>query len=444
MQYRFHRLSFPCLALTALGAMFLNGCGSATPSPVAVPVPLVDVSRAIERDVVDYEDFTGRTDAVSQVDIRARVSGYLVKVHFKDGDIVKQGDLLYEIDPRPFQADLDQAQGQVERLQAQKRLLVIQVDRYRKLAAKGAGSQQDLDQYLAQQAENIGALKAAQAQVERAKLNLDFTRITAPITGEISRTLLTEGNLVNTDTSLLTTIMSIDPMYAYFDVEEPTLLQVRRLIREGVIKTKGTERIEVHMGLADDVDRKFPLGCRLDFVNNTVDPQTGTIQVRGVFDNPYKVHEMPPLLSPGLFVRVRLRESAPHRVALVNERAIGTDQGQKFVYVVDENKKTCYRRVKLGLVFDGLQAVEEGLKPGELVVVNGLQRIRPGVEVRTELVDMVTLAKPQAANEKPAAASPGKVELAKPAAKPAARPAAKPAETAAHGKTPAPPTPPKK
>lgn len=421
MLYRSDRWSFPCALslpwamLAALGILMLSGCGGPAPQIAAPPVPLVDAARAIDREVIDYEDFTGRTDAVSRVDIRARVSGYLIKVHFKDGDLVPQGKLLYEIDPRPFQADLDQAQGQVERLDAQKKLLVIQVDRYRKLAEKGAGSQQDLDQYLAQQAENIGALKAAQAQVARAKLNLEFTRIPAPIAGQISRTLLTEGNLVNADSSLLTTIMSIDPMYAYFDVEEPTLLAVRNKLREGKIKSRGDEKVEILMGLADDVQRKFPLRGLLDFVNNTLDPQTGTIQVRGVFQNPYKINDVPPLLSPGLFVRVRLRESLPHRVALVNERAIGTDQGKKFVYVVGEDNKTVYRPVKLGLVFDGLQAVEEGLKPNELVVVNGLQRVRPNVEVKTQLVDMVTLAKAQ---------QPGKP----------------PAQAAEHGKTAVPPT----
>lgn len=424
MLYRSDRWSIPCALslpwamLTALAILMLSGCGEPQPQIAAPPVPLVDAAPAIDREVVDYEDFTGRTDAVSRVDIRARVAGYLIKVHFKDGDIVKEGTLLYEIDPRPFQADLEQAQGQVERLEAQKKLLAIQVDRYRKLAEKGAGSQQDLDQYLAQQAENIGGLKAAQAQVERAKLNLEFTRITAPITGQISRTLLTEGNLVNADSSLLTTIMSIDPMYAYFDVEEPTLLDVRKKLREGKIKSRGDDKVELLMGLADDVQRKFPLRGVLDFVNNTLDPQTGTIQVRGVFENPYKVHDVPPLLSPGLFVRVRLHESTPHRVALVNERAIGTDQGKKFVYVVGEDNKIVYRPVTLGLVFDGLQAVEEGLKPNELIVVNGLQRIRPNVEVKAQLVDMVTLAKAQQPGKPPAqAAEHGKEAEPKAAAK---------------------------
>ena len=197
--------------LGLFGILVLSGCHHELPT--AGPLELtVDAVVPVERDVVDREEFTGRTDAVSRVDVRARVSGYLVKVHFKDGDFVKLNQLLYEIDPRPFQADVEMAQGTLERLRAQKKLLDIQVDRYRKLAEKGAGSQQDLDQYIAQQAENIGALKTAQGQLDQAELNLGFTKIMAPVAGQISRTLLTEGNLVNADSTLLTTIMSIDPI----------------------------------------------------------------------------------------------------------------------------------------------------------------------------------------------------------------------------------------
>jgi RND family efflux transporter MFP subunit len=370
--------------------MLLLGCHSAPP-PAGPPTPAVTVAIPIEKTVTDHEEFTGRTDAVSHVDIRARVSGYLVKVNFKDGDIVKLNQLLYQIDPRPFQADLDKAQGMLEKLVAEKKLLDIQVDRYRKLAEKGAASQQDVDQYFAQQAENIGAIKAAEAQIVTAKLNLEFTRITAPVAGKISRTQLTEGNLVVTDNTLLTTLVSIDPMYGYFNIEEPALLRILRLKREGVI-TDNVGKVGVQMGLADDVKREFPLQGTLDFVNNTVDPQTGTILVRGTFPNPFKLPGQPPVLMPGMFVRVRLRMGPPHKVLLVSERAIGTDQGQKYVYVVDKNHKVAYRRVTLGSVFDGLQAIEDGLHPGELVVVNGLQRIRPKIEVKTDEVDMASTA----------------------------------------------------
>ena len=378
------------LRVGLVGSFLLAGCSQA-PMPSGPATPTVTVARPIQREVTDHEDFTGRTDAVSKVDLRARVSGYLTKVTFKDGDYVKQNELLYEIDPRPFQVDLEQAQGSVERLEAQQKLLVIQVERYKKLAEKGAGSQQDLDQYLAQQAENIGELKSAQAQVDRAKLNLSFTRINAPIDGKISRTLLTVGNLVNADTTLLSTLMSIDPMYAYFTIEEPTLLHIQKMKREGFIKSNKLSEVTVRMGLADDVKREFPLEGTMDFANNTVDPQTGTILVRGVFSNPYQIPKRSPLLMPGLFVRVRLNMGLPHQTLLVTERAIGTDQGQKYVYAVDANNKVVYRQVTLGLLFDGLQAIEEGLKPDDRVVVNGLQRIRPGIEVKTEEVEMSSL-----------------------------------------------------
>ena len=372
----------------------LAGCEHAQPSPAPPAVPKVFVSQPIPRDVTDYADFTGRTDAVSTVQIRARVTGYLEKVHFKDGDIVKKDAPLYEIDPRPFQDDLDRAKGEIERLEAEKKLLEIQVSRYRTLVGQRAAAQQDLDEYLAKQASNVGALKSAKAQAALAALNLGFTRIASPITGKIDRTLIMPGNLVNADNTVLTNLVSIDPMYAYFDVDEPTVLRIQKLIREGVIKSHNLHAIEVRMGLADDVDRQFPLRGTLDFVSNTLDPQTGTMSVRGVFANPYQRPGPPPRLTPGLFVRVRVRVGPAHRALLVNEKALGTDQGQKFVYVVEEGNKVGYRRVKLGQVFDGLQAIEEGLTPQDRVVVNGLQRVRPGMEVHAEAVDMRTLAAP--------------------------------------------------
>jgi len=380
--------------LYLFGVLALVGCEHAQPSAAPPAVPKVFVSQPIPRDVTDYADFTGRTDAVSTVQIRARVTGYLVKVNFKDGDVVKENDLLYEIDPRPFQDDLDRAKGEIERLEAQGKLLELQVARYRTLVAQRAAAQQDLDEYLAKQASNVGALKSAQAQAALAALNLGFTRIAAPITGKIDRTLITPGNLVNADATVLTDIVSIDPMYAYFDIDEPTVLRIQKMVRDGVIKSHNLHEVEVRMGLADDVDRQFPLRGTLDFVSNTLDPQTGTMSVRGVFANPYQRPGPPPRLTPGLFVRVRVRVGPAHRALLVNEKALGTDQGQKFVYVVEEGNKVGYRRVKLGQVFDGLQAIEEGLTPQDRVVVNGLQRVRPGMEVHAEAVDMRTLAAP--------------------------------------------------
>ncbi len=373
--------------------LLLAGCHE-TEKYVAPPLPAVTVALPLEREVTDFEEFTGDTEAVEKVEIRARVSGYLVKVNFKDGQIVQQGDLLYEIDPRPFQAALDEANGALERLQAEKKLMDIQVERYRTLAKQSAASQQDVDRYLAQQAENVGAIKAAQAAVEKAKLNLGFTKITAPIAGQLSRTFLTVGNLVNADVTVLTTLVSLDPIYAYFNVEEPTMLELRKMVREGAISTIEDKDIPVRMGLADDVKREFPIRGVLDFSNNAVNKQTGTILVRGKFANPYHLPEKPPLLLPGLFARVRVDEGRPHKTLLVTERAIGTDQGDKYVYVVDDKNVVRYQRVKLGMVFDGLQAIESGLKAGDRVIVNGLQRVRPNDKVKVDQVKMEDAEKP--------------------------------------------------
>lgn len=375
------------------------GCNHAPP-PAQPAVPEVSVSLPIQREIQEYKDFTGRTDSINTVEVQARVSGYLNKVNFKEGEFVKENDVLYEIDPRPFQADLDRAKGEVERLDAQKKLLAIQVDRYQKLAAKGAASQQDLDQYLGQQAENIGALKAAQAQAARADLNLKFCTIESPIDGIISRTRLTKGNLVNADMTLLTSIVSIDPMYAYFNVEEPVLLRFHRMIEQGVLVKRPLEEIKVGMGLVDDTRRQFPFKGALNFVNNQVDPLTGTIMVRGIFKNPDRT------LVPGMFVRVRVPIGPQQKGLLITDRAVGTDQGQKYVYIVDGENKVQYRRVRLGSLFDGLRSIEEGLSPGERVIVNGLQRVRPKMEVKPEVVDMSSQPLAEDADVKPAIIKP--------------------------------------
>ena len=365
----------------------LSGCSK--PKEMPKPrTPEVFVAVPKQAKVADYEDFIGTTDAVDKVDVRARVSGYLVKVAFTDGEYVRKGKLLYQIDPRPFEAALHQVEGDFQRLEAQKKLLDIQVERYTKLAEKGAGSQQDLDQYLAQRSENAGALKSAQAQIDTAKLNLGFTSIKSPIDGKVSRTYFTEGNLINADTTLLTTVVSIDPIYAYFDVEETTWVDIRRLVRSGVIKTKSADIVPVRMRLSGDPVDQFSLNGMLDFSNNAVNPQTGTIQIRGRFNNPHHFPENPPLLMPGYSVRVRLDEGTPHAALLISERAIGTDQGNKYVFVVDKDDKVAYRPIELGMVFGGLQEVKKGLKADDRIVVNGLQRIRSGVTVKPTVVEM--------------------------------------------------------
>jgi RND family efflux transporter MFP subunit len=423
-----NRLAVGTAALLA-GMMLLAGCARKAPPPPSQP-PEVSVSHPIERKVADYVEFTGRTDAVNYVEVRARVKGYLVKVNFTDGQLVKTGAVLYEIDPRPYQASLAEAKGTLAKTEGSKQLADIQVERYTKLVAKGAASAQDLDEWRGKQAEATGAVAAAKGQLQSAQLNLDFCTIASPIDGQVSRTYFTIGNLVTPDTTTLTTIASIDPMYAYFSVDEPTFLRIIEAIRSGELKgmrtntmplsaagagrTMGllaaplgqgpllaaaglfpTSTVPVELGLADDVERKFPLRGTLDFVNNQVDRQTATITVRGTFANPYDpAKAVPPLLKPGMFVRVRVQVGPQRQRLLVNERAIGTDQGFKFVYVVDADDRVRYCRVKLGPREGALQVVEgdgDELNAGDWVVVNGLQRCRPRAEVRPVEVDMVTL-----------------------------------------------------
>ncbi len=279
-----HFVMFSVLVVTF--CLALGGCQREPPAVAAIPPPVVTVSQPIEREVTDYNEYTGRTAAVEAVEIRARVSGYLVKVNFREGSVVKKGDLLFQIDPRQFQAVLDEAKGQVAQGEARLTRAEADVARNERLLPKGAASQKDLDTAVAERGE-------VRAAVDRAALDLEFTQVTAPISGRISRYLITEGNLVTMNTTLLTTIVSIDPMYAYFEVDERTLLRVRELIRAGKAQSASDVTIPVLLGLA--TDEGFPHQGTINFVDNQVNPQTATLRVRGVFPNQDEY------LSPGLF-----------------------------------------------------------------------------------------------------------------------------------------------
>jgi multidrug efflux system membrane fusion protein len=374
--------------------------------------------------VTDYVDFTGRTDAVQTVEIRARVTGYLVEMPFKEGAEVRgddrvrgaarlvglfatpqgpffaaaalfpgqlqAGELLFVVDPRPYQAQLDQAEGQVTRYEAQLDLARTTYARFKGLYATEAGavSKQALDQYKAQVAEAEATLKAARAGLEVYKLNLDFCRVTSPIDGQVSRYYLTLGNLVNQDQTLLTTVVSLDPMYAYFDVDEATLLRVQKGINEGTIKPPEDGEIPVQMALQGEAG--YPHSGKINFVNNQVNPTTGSISFRGVFEN-RKSPKGARLLKPGMFVRIRLPMGDPHPALLVIDRAIGSDQGLKYVYVLDSEDRAQYRRVTTGaLQGDGLRVVE-GLRPDDWVVVGALQQVRPRMQIRPDKVSMPVL-----------------------------------------------------
>jgi multidrug efflux system membrane fusion protein len=387
------------LGLLLVSSAALIGCTHGPPQVAPPEPPAVPVSQPVEREVTDYVDFTGRTDAVEAVDVRPRVSGYLVKMPFEEGAEVKKGDLLFEVDPRPYQAQLDQAKAQVELYKAQLKLAQATYERDVPLLASRAISPQELDQARAAVDEAAARIKAYEASLEVYKLNLDFTRIAAPIDGQVSRYYLTLGNLVNQDQTLLTTVVSLDPIYAYFEMDEPTILRIRRAINEGKIQRPDNGVYTLSMGLQGE--EGFPHQGTVNFVNNQVNPNTGSLSVRGVFPNP-KPDNGSRVLSPGMFARIRLPIGRPHKALLVIDRAIGSDQGLKFVYVLDRDNKVQQRRITTGaLQEDGLRVITDGLKPDDWVVVGALLQVRPRTEVRAERIPMPTLAQPPTGDKAP-------------------------------------------
>ena len=381
------------LWLCLLVAGSLAGCQDMVLSPPSSSAPVVPVSRPVQRKVTDYADFTGRTDAVETVSIRARVTGYLQTMRFREGSEVKQGDLLFEIDPRPYQAQLDQAQGQVEVNEASLKLAIATYGRDIAVAKSVAGavSKQQLDQDLAAENEAAARLKSAKASTEVYKLNLEFTKVISPINGMVSRYFYTRGNLVNQDQTLLTTIVSLDPIYAYFDMDEPTLLRIRQGINEGrVERVKDSSEIPVYLGLQGEDG--YPHRGNFNFINNVVNPSTGSVSARGKFDNP-KSDKGIRILMPGMFVRIRLPIGQPHAALLVIDRALASDQGLKYLYVLDADNKVQYRRVRIGaLQEDGLRVIEDGLAADDWVVVGGLPQVRPRMQIQPDRQPMPSLA----------------------------------------------------
>jgi RND family efflux transporter MFP subunit len=362
----------------------LAGCKPQAPAETAVPPIRVSVATSIEDDFVDYEEFTGTTK-VNAIDIHARVSGYLDKVLFVDGSEVTKDQPLFQIDPRPFQAAVDRATAEVALNTANLKYRETEVNRNRPLVAKAAISQSEFDQLVAAAEQATASVAAAKAALADANLNLGFALIISPIDGRISRTSIAAGNLVKADQTLLTTVVPVDPMFVYFDVDEHTLLEVQREIREGRIKTSDHGRIPVLMGLANE--KGFPHEGTLDFAENQLDRNTGTYGLRAVFANP-KPAEGNRLLMPGMNCRIRLPLGEPQKVLKVAERAIGTDQSQKFLYVVNAQNKVEYRPVSLGRSENSLRVVYSGVQAGEKVVVSGLQRVRDGATAEPHGVEM--------------------------------------------------------
>jgi multidrug efflux system membrane fusion protein len=431
-----------CLLLLALG-----GCQQSTATAVAPPPPLiVPVSQPVQREVTDFVDFTGRINAVQSVDVRPRVTGYLTRMPFKEGAEVKAGDLLFEVDPRPYMAQVDAYHAQVSLYQAQLKLARTVYNRDVGINSRVSNSisQQQLDQDRAAMDEADARVQSAVKNSELSELNLEFTKIVSPIDGQVSRYYLTVGNLVNEDQTLLTTVVSLDPIYTYFDMDEPTLLRIRTAINQGRIERDddGSIALPVLMGLQGE--EEFPHQGSVNFFDNQVNPTTGSISVRGVFANPKPPKGGVRLLSPGMFVRIRLPIGAPHRALLVIDRAVSSDQGMKFVYVLDSQDKVQYRRVTTGAQqTDGLRVIEEGLKPDDWVITSGLLQVRPRMKVEAERVPMPTLAGRTTAGEATPGAplTPGTPpsEKAQPKATPAekAQPRLSPSEKAQPKATPA-------
>jgi multidrug efflux system membrane fusion protein len=375
--------------VSAFVLMAVAGC-IAQSAPLAPPqAPAVPVSKPVQQQVTDFVDLTGRTDAVEAVNVIARVTGYLVQMPFREGSEVKKGQILFEIDPRPYADQLRLGEAQLANNQAQQKLADANFRRAGELLANKSISQQEYEQFRATKDQAAAQVQSAQATIAIDKLNLEFCQVTSPIDGRVSRYFLTIGNLVNQDQTLLTTVVSQDPMYGYFDADEPTLLRVRRALGEGMIKPAVANKNPVLMGLQDE--EGYPHAGTIDFINNQVNPTTGSITVRGVFPNPI-LSQGVRLLSPGMFLRIRLPIGQPHPALLVIDRAIGSDQGLKYVYVVDGKNMVQYRRVTTGALQDnGLRVVETGLKPDDWVVSGAIQQVRPRMEVRPDQVPMPTL-----------------------------------------------------
>jgi RND family efflux transporter MFP subunit len=359
------------------------GCSSAVPEGGPMPPPVVTVSYPLERTVIDYNNFTGRTSAVDAVEVRARVWGHLDKVNFKEGGFVNKGDTLFEIDPQSYQAAVNQSKAKVALDETQLRYCDAEYSRQVSLRRTGAASQDDLEKSQAARDVAIATLDADKADLAQRQLDLDFTKVKAPINGRTSRTYVTAGNMIQSGQNvgtLLTTIMSVDPIYAYFDVDDATFIRVKHLLQGESMQSPPKSLPPVFLGLVNESG--YPHPGAIDFVDNQVDPTTGTMKIRGRFPNKEGA------LTPGLFARGRVPLGDAHSALLVTDRAVDTDQGQKIMYVVNKDNVVEQRTVRLGRLHDGLREIEAGIKAGEQVVVDGLQRVRGGITVEPNRVEM--------------------------------------------------------
>lgn len=359
-------------SLAPLAALILAACARNEAAEAPAVPPSVAVAKVVSKPITEFDEFTGRFEAVERVEVRPRVSGYVTSSNFQQGHSVKKGDILYVIDPRPYQAALNRAEAEVARARTQLALAGSERDRANKLIEKHAISQEEFDTRISGNEQASANLAAAEAARDSAALDLSFTQVRSPISGVVGRAEITAGNLVAAGQTLLTTVVSVDPIYVAFDGDEQVYLKVAGL--------KRNSRAPVWVGLADE--QGHPHEGELAFIDNEVDPATGTIHARGIFKNADR-H-----FTPGLFARVKLEGGAKYDALLINDSAVGTDQSVKYVLKVGADNKIEYTPVKLGPIVDGLRVVREGLKANDVILVKGLQQVRPGMPVTPELVAM--------------------------------------------------------
>ncbi|HEY5893986.1 MAG TPA: efflux RND transporter periplasmic adaptor subunit [Chthoniobacterales bacterium] len=358
----------------SLAVALLNGCGRSTAQTQQPPPPVVTIAPVQQREITEWDEFTGRVDAVESVEVRPRVSGHIEEVRFQSGQMVKKGDVLFVIDPRWYRADFEQRQADVEQAKARLDNAERQAKRAARLLSTRAISTDEADTTESTYQAAKAALVSAQAVMESARLDLENTEIRAPIDGRVSRALLTTGNYVSGiagSATFLTSIVSVDPIYVYADVDENSLLKFNALAEKR--KNEDGNPMSIELELADE--EGFPHRGQIESFNNRLDPNTGTILLRAVFPNPEG------RIVPGLFARIRVPATGKYPAVLVDEAAIGTDQAQKYVLTIGDKNTVEYRKVNLGPAIEGKRVVRSGLRPGEKIVVNGLQRARPGFPV---------------------------------------------------------------
>jgi multidrug efflux system membrane fusion protein len=372
-------LPWLALAASATLSLAIAGCGSqASTSAGMPPPPEVSVANVLSKQVRQWDDFTGRVAAVETVELRPRVSGYVQRVAYAEGQEVSKGDLLFVIDPRPYQATLDRARAELERARSEARLAHAQDVRAQTLIAAQAISREEFETRKATTSGSDAAVRAAEAAVTAAQLDLQFTQVRSPIDGRAGRAVVTEGNLAQADATLLTTVVSQDPVFVYFESDEQSFLRYGEMARTG---ERSDTRNPVRVGLASETG--YPHRGTVDFVDNQVDPRTGTIRARAVLKNPDR------LFTPGLFARVQLEGSGEFKAMLIDDKAVLTDQDRKYVYVLGPKNAAVRKDVVLGRAIDGLRVVESGLTPADKVIVHGVQKVFfPGMPVSPRQIAM--------------------------------------------------------